>query len=62
MRVAFSNFVDSEEVMKIFENGFKNKYNPIVTNVGNNVFDIEIADIKRGNKESILHDGWYRHH
>ncbi len=54
MRVAFSNFVDSEEVMKIFENGFKNKYNPIVTNVGNNVFDIEIADIKRGNKESKI--------
>ena len=54
LRVAFSNPVDSEAVMLVLDNDFVKKYNPIVTNVGNNVFDVEIADIERSRNESKI--------
>ena len=54
LRVAFSNPVDSEQALSIFENGFKNKYDLSATALGNNLFDIQVNNVKRGNSESNI--------
>lgn len=54
LQVAFSNPVDAEQVLSVFEHNFVSKYGVTATALGNNLFDIQINNVQRGDKESTI--------
>ena len=54
LHVAFSNPVDVDQALSVFESGFKSKYDLKATALGNNLFDIQMNNVQRGDKETNI--------
>ena len=54
LRIAFSNPVDDEQALSVFENSFVNEYGLTATSLGNNLFDIQMNNVRRGESESNI--------
>ncbi|MBR1514041.1 MAG: hypothetical protein IJ622_07110 [Bacteroidales bacterium] len=55
LRVAFATPVGADEAIKLFDEAFRKNYSVEVTDLGNNLFDFELQDLKRQNAETKLH-------
>ncbi len=54
LRVAFSNPVDADQALSVFEKSFVNEYGLTANALGNNLFDIQMNNVKRGDRRSSI--------
>lgn len=54
LRVAFSNPVDANEALSVLDDGFVKQYGVTANALGNNMFDIHVNNVKRGDKETSI--------
>lgn len=54
LRVAFSNPINNDEALSIFESSFVSKYGVTATALGNNLFDVQVNNVQRGDKETNI--------
>ena len=55
LRVAFATPIDSDDAIKLFDKSFHNDHPVEVNYEGNNIFDFEIQDLQRQDKDYQIH-------